>query len=104
KRDDEGAFAAWAKRSGKTVAIARIFNLSGPHINKLGSYALACFILDALAGGPIAVKATHEVWRGYVAVRELMSLAFAMLLEGRRGAALFETGGEPLEMGEIAEA
>lgn len=104
KREDEKSFAAWAERNGKTAAIARIFNLSGPHINKLGSYALACFILDALSGGPIRVKAPHEVRRGYVAVRELMSLAFSMLLEGRGGAATFDTGGEPMEMGEIAQA
>lgn len=104
KRDDERSFAEWAERTGKTAVIARIFNLSGPHINKLGSYALACFILDALAGGPIKVKASHDVRRGYVAIRELMSLAFAMLLEGRAGVTAFDTGGEPLEMGEIAEA
>jgi nucleoside-diphosphate-sugar epimerase len=104
KRDDEQAFTALAEHTGRTAVIARIFNLSGPHINKLGSYALACFILDALAGGPISVKAKHEVRRGYVAIRELMSLVFAMLLEGRAGANLFETGGEPLEMGEIAKA
>jgi len=104
KRDDEQAFTAWAERTGRTAVIARIFNLSGPHINKLGSYALACFILDALAGGPISVKAKHEVRRAYVAIRELMSLVFAMLLEGGTGATLFETGGKPLEMGEIAQA
>ena len=104
KRDDEQAFAAWAERTGKTAVIARIFNLSGPHINKLGSYALACFILDALVGGPISVKAKHEVRRGYVAIRELMSLVFAMLLEGDPGASLFETGGQPLEMGDVARA
>lgn len=104
KRDDERSFAEWAERTGKTSVIARVFNVTGPHMNKLGSYALACFILDALAGGPIRVKATNEVRRGYVAIRELLSLALAMLLEGRGGAATFETGGEPLEMGEIAEA
>ena len=103
KKQDEESFAAWAERSGKTAVIARIFNLSGPHINKLGSYALACFIMDALSGGPISVKSPHEVRRGYVAVRELMSLAFAMLVEGRTGTATFDTGGERMEMGEIAE-
>ena len=49
------------------------------------------------------MKAPHEVRRGYVAVRELLSLAFAMLLEGRAGPTTFDTGGEPLEIGDIAE-
>lgn len=102
KRDDEDAFARWAERDGKTAVIPRIFNIAGPHINKHGSYALAGFILDALRGGPIVVKATGEVVRGYVAVRELMSLGLALLTAGKRGAIRFDTGGEPLEMGEIA--
>lgn len=102
KRDDEHSFADWAERTGKTAAIARIFNISGPHINKHSSYALACFILDALAGGPISIRAPHDVRRGYVAVRELMSLVFAILLENRGGAVRFDTGGSPMEMGEIA--
>jgi nucleoside-diphosphate-sugar epimerase len=104
KRDDERAFATWAERGAKTAVIARIFNLSGPHINKHGSYALACFILDALSGGPITVKAAGQVRRGYVAIREFMSLVFAMLLEGEAGSTIFDTGGEPMEMGEIAQA
>ncbi|HEX6661799.1 MAG TPA: NAD-dependent epimerase/dehydratase family protein [Sphingomicrobium sp.] len=104
KRDDEHSFAQWADRTGKTAVVARIFNLSGPHINKHDSYALACFIIDALSGGPISVKAAYEVRRGFVSIRELLSLVFAMLLEGHPGARLFETGGAPMEMGEVAEA
>jgi nucleoside-diphosphate-sugar epimerase len=86
------------------LVTARIHNLSGPHINKTGSYALATFILDAIAGGPIRVRAPHDVWRGYVAIRELMSLVFAILLEGKRQPMCFDTGGEPIELGELALA
>ena len=103
KREDEEIFAAWADRSNKRAAIARIFNISGPHINKHGSYALACFILDALAGRPVSVRAPHRVVRGYVAIRELMSLVFALLLDGRKGVTRFSSGGEPMEMQAIAE-
>lgn len=104
KRDDEREFASWAEDRARTAVIARIHNLSGPHINKTTSYALACFILDGLAGRPIAVRASHEVWRGYVAVRELMSLVVAMLLEGLPGAVCFDTGGEAIELGALARA
>lgn len=102
KRDDEDAFAAWAAARGRSVAIARIFNLSGPHINKLPSYALSSFILAALAGGPVVVHARHDVRRGYVAIRELMSLVFALLLEQRSGVTRFDTGGDDIELGELA--
>lgn len=102
KRNDERRFAEWARVRKKTATIARVHNLSGPYINKTESYALACFILDGLAGGPISVRAGHEVWRGYVAVRELISLALAMQLDPNPDVKLFDTGGDPIELGDLA--
>lgn len=104
KRDQEAMFADWATASGKCAIIARIFNISGPHINKHASYALAAFILDALAGRPITINAPHRVVRSYVAVRELMALVFALLLEDETQSVRFDTGGDPLEMQDIAQA
>ena len=37
KRADEDAFADWAEHSGASAIVARIFNISGPHMNKLES-------------------------------------------------------------------
>ena len=103
KKVDEDAFAAWAEQGDRRAVIARIFNLAGPYINKHETYALASFILDAVEGRAIYVTSTREVIRGYVAIRELMSLVFVLLLDGPRGATRFDTGGEPMEMQEIAE-
>lgn len=100
KRDDERSFAAWADAMGKSATIARVFNLSGAHINKLDSYALSSFILDALAGKPVAVRARHDVVRGYVAVDDLLALAIA--LAGKACATRFDSGGEPIELGDLA--
>jgi len=102
KCEQEDLFAAWAEQTRKRAVIARIFNISGPHINKHDSYALASFILDALAGKPIRIRSSHLVIRSYVAVRELMSLVFGLLLQGQASITRFDTGGEPLEMQEIA--
>ena len=104
KREDEDAFASWAADRGKTAVIARIHNLAGPHISVGKSYALASFIRSALAGGPIVVQAPHDVVRAYVAIRELMSLVFAMLLAAPGQVRRFDSGGEPMEMEEIAAA
>jgi len=104
KREQEELFAAWAEQQCKRAVIARVFNLSGPHINKQHDYALATFINDALAGRPIGIRSAHRVIRSYVAVRELMSLAFALLLDGNRGVTRFDSGGEPMEMQDIAAA
>ena len=104
KRDDEDAFAAWARARGMRAVITRIFNISGPHGNKLQSYAMSALMIEAMAGRPVAVRAPHRVVRGYVAIRELMSLAFALMLDSVPGVIRFDTGGEPMELAEVADA
>jgi nucleoside-diphosphate-sugar epimerase len=102
KRDDEDRFATWAQTTGRRAVIIRVFNVSGPHINKPEHYALASFILDALAGRPVVVKAPHRVERGIVAIRELMNVVFAELLGAVSGVERFDSGGVAAELGEIA--
>lgn len=103
KREDERAFAAWAAQGERRAAIARIFNLAGPYINKTSSYALACFIADALAGRPVSVAAARPVYRSYVPISQLMSVVFGVLTDPRAGAVRFDTAGDGArEMGEVA--
>lgn len=102
KREDEERFADWAQTRGRRAVIGRIFNVTGPYINKHGAYAIASFILDALGRRPIAVHAPREVIRGYVAIRELMSLVIALLSDGEDGVTRFDSGGEALELGAVA--
>lgn len=103
KKADEDVFAQWAEESGTRAVMARIFALSGPHINKHDTYALASFIRDALTGKAISIRSDCPVFRSYVAIRELMSVAFAAMLDEGRGVVRFSTGGERLEMQRIAE-
>ncbi|HEY2048279.1 MAG TPA: NAD-dependent epimerase/dehydratase family protein [Caulobacteraceae bacterium] len=103
KREDERAFAAWAEPGDRRAAIARIFNLSGPYINKTSSYALACFIADVLAKRPVCVAATKPVHRSYVPISQLMSVVFGVLTDDRTGPVVFDTAGERAhEIGEVA--
>lgn len=106
KRDDEERFAAWAEAgAGRRVANGRIYSVSGPWMNKHEVYALASFILDALAGKPIEVTAPRPVWRSYVAVRELLAVVLALLTDTVGPAVTaFETGGEALELADVAAA
>lgn len=103
KKRDEEDFAAWAQAQGRTAVITRVFNVAGPYINKHQAYALAAFINDALAGRAITVRAPHRVVRGFVAIRELMSLVFT-LFDGPAAIHRFDTGGQPMELGEVASA
>ncbi|MBT0668674.1 NAD(P)-dependent oxidoreductase [Novosphingobium profundi] len=107
KCEDEVLFARWANARadrGVRAAIGRIYSVSGPFMNKHGTYALASFILDALAARPIMVRAPMPVLRSYVAVRELVSFVVAELLGTIPGPAAlhFETAGEALELAEVA--
>ncbi|MDP1735915.1 MAG: NAD-dependent epimerase/dehydratase family protein [Caulobacter sp.] len=104
KRDDESAFASWALAApeARRTVIARIYSVSGPWINKHEVYALANFILDSLDGRPVEVRAPMRVWRSYVAVREVVSLVLAALLANdAEPVTRFDTGGEPLELGDV---
>lgn len=104
KLADERRFAAWAEHSDCRLAIGRIFALTGPYINKHEAYAMASFMLDGLAERQIVVCAPRPVIRAYVAIRELMSLVFALLADRAGGIVRFDSGGEPLELAEVAAA
>jgi nucleoside-diphosphate-sugar epimerase len=104
KKDDEERFAAWAlaRPDRRRAAICRIFSLTGPYINKHDTYALASFILDALAGRAIDVRAPIPVQRSYVALRELISLVLVLLIDGCEPVLRFDSGGTPMELGDVA--
>lgn len=101
KYEDETNFSAAATRLGFPVAIIRIFNLAGPFINKLDSYALACIINDLRAGGPVTLRAAHPVWRGYTHVEDMLNIAAAIVLR-RLAVPVFDTAGEAIEIGDLA--
>jgi len=93
KVEDEARFRGWAEEAGARLVIGRVFNLSGPYINKRASYALASFIADALAGRPIAIAARRRVYRSFVAIEELMSVVFGVLTEKEPRIEAFDTAG-----------
>ena len=103
KRQDELRFAVACHAAGTRLVVPRVFNIAGPYINKLDSYALASFLVDALAGRPIAIRAAQRVERSYVHVGDVAALALAALLEPGAEALTFDTAGERVvEMGELA--
>ena len=102
KFEDEEAFAALGRRLGFTCAVIRVFNLSGPFMNKIHSYALGSIIADVLAGGPVRLRADRPVLRSYAFVGDVIGLAAAMLAGGFAVPA-FDTAGETeIEIGALA--
>jgi nucleoside-diphosphate-sugar epimerase len=90
--------------SAPRVVIPRLFNLGGPFLNK-PDYVLGSILADLARGGPIQLHATHPVVRSYVHVRDLVELAFAMMLgDGPTPHEAFDTAGErEIEVGELAQ-
>ena len=106
KREDEQLFERFADRSQhRRVMTARLFNLSGPYINKLGSYALASFIEQARRGNQIEIRAGHPVIRSYTSAENLLGVALGGLLaESGENHLRFDTAGErEVEMQELAD-
>jgi len=105
KLEDEKRAREWSINSQRRAVISRIYGLSGPYMNKTESYALGCFIVDALAEKSITIKADQPVFRSYVALNELMSIVFGLLTDGGIGTTTFDTGADRgYEMSEIAGA
>lgn len=103
KWEDEEAFAAACTASGAGLVLPRVFNLSGPCINKFDSYALASFIVQALQGNRLEVRARRPVLRSYYYVADLLQLGTAALLASAGETVRFDTAGsEVIELGELA--
>lgn len=102
KLEDEGRFRRFAEAEpGRRAFVARVFNLSGPYINK--PYALASFI-DQARAGRIVIDAQHPVVRSYTSVDNLLGVSLGQLLaEDAETHLCVETAGErDVEMGELA--
>ena len=105
KLEDEALFEDFAHAvQGRRVFVARLFNLSGPYINKLDSYALSSFIQQARRGS-IGIRARHPVVRSYTSAANLLSVALGQLLAVDAEPHLcVETAGErEVELGELAD-
>jgi UDP-glucuronate decarboxylase len=102
---DELVFDAACRRAGARCVIPRIYSVTGLFMTKPDSYALGSFLRAALSQKTIEVKATRPVWRSYVAATDVIALSMAAMLDDNAGAATvaFDSGGEPIEVGELAE-
>jgi UDP-glucuronate decarboxylase len=99
---DEQRFLQLQKR-GTSVFVSRIFNMSGPFINKIDIYALSCIILDLLNGRPIVLRASNRVYRSFVHVKDVVELAVRLLLGDACPPVPIDAAGEEvLELGELA--
>ncbi|SOX53584.1 nucleoside-diphosphate sugar epimerase [Mycobacterium ahvazicum] len=98
KREAEQRLAQAAADSGVASVIARAWSISGAHVQSPQNYALGSMI-QAAHTGAIRITARRPVFRRYVLAEELLALGIA---EGGVGSCTIDTGGELVEMAELA--
>jgi nucleoside-diphosphate-sugar epimerase len=98
KREAEHRLAQAAAESGAVPVVVRAWSISGAHVQKPQNYALGSMI-RAADSGAIRITARRPVFRRYVLAEELLALGIA---EGSVGPATIESGGELVEMAELA--
>lgn len=103
KLEQEERFLDFADSSGVPVLAGRIFNLAGPYINKIESYAISNFARQARIFGRIAIEARMPVFRSYLHILDLCSLVLAAATSGLgRKRPVDLCGAEVVEMEDLA--
>lgn len=105
KLRQEDRFRAWAASSGTPLIAGRIFNLAGPYINKVESYAIGSFVGQAKRAGSIRIDAAKPVFRSYLHVDDLCALIVGAGQAGiGRAKPIDFCGAETVEMSDTALA
>ena len=100
KREFEEELSASSERDGTRVVIARAFSVSGGFVRFPREYALSAFVLQALEDRNIVVDSSSLVYRRYCAAEDLLAVAVGM--SSAPGTVQFDSGGELVEMLDLA--
>ena len=82
------------------ISVARVWSVTGSHCTKPQTFAFTDLIAQAKLG-LVKIKARHLVYRRYCAIEDV--LALAMLPSAPGGNPIFNTGGDLIELGELAK-
>jgi len=82
------------------ISVARVWSVTGSYCTKSDSFAFTDLIAQAKLG-LVEVKAKRPVYRRYCAIEDVLALA---LLPNELGShSIFSTGGELIELGDLAK-
>jgi nucleoside-diphosphate-sugar epimerase len=82
------------------VSVARVWSVTGSYCTKPGTFAFTDLIAQAKLG-LIEIKAKHLVYRRYCAIEDV--LALAILTNAPESNPVFDTGGDLIEIGDLAK-
>jgi nucleoside-diphosphate-sugar epimerase len=101
KREAEGKFLDETMKLGKSWVNIRAWSVSGPFIRNINGYAFSKFVHDAVFVGKISIDSRHMVFRRYVDVGDLVSVAIQLALSGAFTGTI-DSGGELVELEQLA--
>lgn len=100
KRVYEGKITEIAGGLQCDVSVARVWAVTGSYCTKPDTFAFTNLIAQAKLG-LIKIMANHLVYRRYCAVEDV--LAIAMIPKQPEDLSIFDTGGDLIELGELAK-
>jgi nucleoside-diphosphate-sugar epimerase len=101
KRIEETMLESVAKSIGANLAVGRLWGAMGRFMPPNPAYAVSDFIQTGLGGNQIVVKAKNKVFRRYVDAGEFMDVL--VTTAQNQSLTTFDSGGQLLEMSELAE-
>ena len=81
------------------VTIPRVWSVSGALVTKIQGFAFSDLIFQARSGSMV-ISSDREVFRRYCAIEEVIAIAMA---DTSRTNSVFDTGGESIEIRELAK-
>jgi len=100
KLKQEAKISKIAADENLNLLICRVFNLSGRHINKFQTFAIAQMIKSAMDESCIKVLSDYQVFRRYTDVNQFTRLILKLLISKKVG--IFDSGGPLIEIRELA--
>ncbi len=99
KAEEEHEALSLATES-RRVSVVRAYSVSGPFVRRVRDYAFSDLIAQAIEGD-IMITADRPVYRRYVAVKDLLTVALCSGDQGWSG--IIDSGGELVEMQDLAQ-
>jgi len=100
KRIYESKISDIAENIKSDISVARVWSVTGSYCTKPQSFAFTDLIAQAKLG-LLEIKAKHLVYRRYCSLEDV--LAVAILPSAPEGNPIFDTGGDLIELGELAK-
>jgi nucleoside-diphosphate-sugar epimerase len=99
KREYEDGISKLSAATKGIVSVARVWSVTGSHLTKPDLFAFSNLISQARSGR-IVIKAKNLVFRRFCTIDEVLSVALA---DSGNHSPIFDTGGDLIEIGELAE-